>query len=176
MPTIITTERLLLREMLMSDLEDMYEMDSDPEVCKYLCVDPLQNIRQMKEKIQKILGQQKEYGMERWVVEDRQSHELIGCSGLTLEVDSRNFDTPFYELGFRFKRDYWGLGYASEAAGACIDHGLNNLKVNTIFAVVDQRNSASIRVLEKIGMKPIRDLIYHGVPHHRYSINAREVV
>ena len=57
-----------------------------------------------------------------------------------------------YDIGFRFYKEYWNVGYATEAAQACIEYGFGKLNLNKIIGRVRQENMASIRVLEKIGL------------------------
>ena len=88
-----------------------------------------------------------------WGVWERASGELVGDCSL-------HFDKGFgeWELSYGFRRDRWGLGYASEAARACVRHGLEDLGLAKIVADVDPSNAASARVLEKCGFRQTGEL------------------
>ena len=69
------------------------------------------------------------------------------------------------ELGYTLARAYWGRGYATEAAAACLEAGLAHIAAPRIVAVVDEDNEASLRVAERIGMTRIGTIEAHGRPH-----------
>ncbi len=68
------------------------------------------------------------------------------------------------ELGYTLARSYWGHGYATEAAGACLAAGLAQMAVDRIIAVVDTANEAWVRVALRIGMKEVETTIVNGRP------------
>ena len=88
-----------------------------------------------------------------WGVWEREGGELVGDCSLHL-------DTVFdeWELSYGFRRDRWGRGYATEAAGACVRHGFEQLGVAKIVADVDPANIASRHVLEKCGFERVGEL------------------
>jgi ribosomal-protein-alanine N-acetyltransferase len=83
-----------------------------------------------------------------WAIEHRQDRKMIGRMGLHAyhALDQRA------ELGYAFNRNYWGQGYATEAAKCLLEYGFNTLKLHRISATVLPDNVASMRVLEKLGM------------------------
>lgn len=90
--------------------------------------------------------QYQQYKTGRLTVVDKKSGEYLGWCGLkTHEMEQ------FVELGFRIKRTKWGMGYATEAAMACIDDGFSRLQLREILGRTLPGNTASIRVLEKCG-------------------------
>jgi len=88
------------------------------------------------------------YGYGRWAVVRRFDENCLGWCGLKYSPESGETD-----IGFRFFRKYWGQGYATEAAQACLDYGLQKLGLEQIVGRAMQSNRASVRVLEKIGMR-----------------------
>ena len=155
MKTIVETERLYLREFLQTEAKDLYNLNSDPNVIKYTGDSEFSSI----EDAQNFIASYKEYeknGYGRWSVILKESNKFIGWCGLKLNEEN------LIDLGFRiFKKD-WNKGFATEAAAACIEYGFEVLKLNTIIGRSLKKNIASIKVLEKIGMKHWKDTVCHG--------------
>ncbi len=77
-------------------------------------------------------------------------------------MDLKYNEEQMVDLGFRFFKVYWGKGFATEAAKSCLDYGFSQLKLQTIVGRALIENIASIKVLEKIGMKYWKETICHG--------------
>ena len=154
MQTFLTTPRLCLRELLPSDDAGMFELDSDPEVHRYLGRTPVQSIDQSREVIAMIRRKYETDGIGRWAVVRREDDAFLGWAGLSLVKEELvNGRTGFYDLGYRLIRRYWGQGYGFEAARACLDYGFTQMNLPEIFAYVDTPNLASRRILEKLGFR-----------------------
>lgn len=80
----IETERLILRELLPSDDKDMFELDSNPEVHKYLGENPVKNINQVQKVITMVRNQYQTNGIGRWATIEKETGLFIGWSGLNL--------------------------------------------------------------------------------------------
>ncbi len=78
---------------------------------------------------------------------DRQNGTLLGDCGITLQETSRGLEP---ELGYHLRRDYWGKGYAAEAASACRDQALNTLDLERIVSIVRPDHIRSQRVAERV--------------------------
>lgn len=145
----IETPRLLIRpfEKTDGDVAAMHALFSDPEVVKYIGGN-LDTPERTRERVMRWIGFQEELGYSCWAVIEKSSGEVIGDCGLS----PLEYKGPEIELGYDFRRDCWGKGYATEAARACLDYGFKELKLDTIVAVVFRENVASCRVLEKCGM------------------------
>ncbi len=113
MKIFVKTRRLILREIIEDDLIGLYELDSDPEVHRYLGNNPVQNIDQSKEIIKFIHQLYEETGIGRWAIIDRETKEFIGWSGLKYEKSLRK-KFNYYDLGYRLRRKYWGKGIATK--------------------------------------------------------------
>jgi ribosomal-protein-alanine N-acetyltransferase len=146
MEYLIETPRLLLREILISDAEDMYILNSDLDVVRYTGDVPFSSIEETKEFISNYNHYHK-YGYGRWAVILKETKEILGWCGL------KNHDDEFIDLGYRFHQKHWGKGYATESAKACIEYGFNTLQMTEIIGRAMPENPASIAVLEKVGMK-----------------------
>ena len=148
------SERLLYRELLPSDAEAMFVMDSNPEVHRYLGGNPTQTIEETRRIIEMVRKQYIDNGIGRFAAILKETGEWIGWVGLKLERNVNGHDT-FYDIGYRLRPEFWGKGYATESAKAFVDYGFNILKADKICAYADESNKASRRALEKAGLKYI---------------------
>ena len=153
----IETERLILRNILPTDVDGMFELDSDPEVHKYLGNKPFKSKSQSEEIINSIIAQYQEFGIGRWALVHKQTHEFMGWSGLKLNTVTLNGCSNFFDVGYRIIPRFWGKGYATESSIAALDYGFNVLKLDTIYGITEKGNEASHRVLLKIGLHYIED-------------------
>ena len=94
------------------------------------------------------------WGFGMWAVLEKRTDQMIGYCGL-----SQFPDRAGTELGFRLARQYWGRGFATEAATAARDHGLVTIQLPRIVALIDPANLVAVRVVEKIGMRYDRDIM-----------------
>lgn len=170
----IETERLILREMRPTDLEGMFELDSDPEVHKYLGNKPIKSKEESVKIIQSVIKQYKERGIGRWTAIEKSTGEFIGWSGIKLnagEKEKLNGKTNFYDVGYRLIPKYWGKGYASESAFASLYFGFNKLNIQTMCGAAEIDNNASNKILKKIGLKFINDFILEDEKVNWYELN-----
>ena len=169
MKTSFETERLLLREMLPSDDVGMFELNSNPEVHRFLGNKPQTSIEQSREWIVDIRQQYLVNGIGRWSVVLKETGEFIGWCGLKIERHINGHD-QFYDLGYRFIQKHWGKGYAYESAQAWLEVGFNEMNLEVINAYVDADHLASRRVLEKCGLQLMNVFMYEGTPELWYEI------
>ena len=153
MKTHIETPRLLIREVEFSDVDDFYEMDSDPEVHKYLDQNPVKSKDEMLKVIEMIRQQYKENGIARWAVVDKISGEMLGWCGIKFFREPINDHVNIYEFGYRFKQKHWGKGIATESSLAILDWGFKNLDTDTMYAITHPQNEVSMHVLKKMGFE-----------------------
>ena len=104
----------------------------------------------------------------RWAVHLRFGLEFIGWCGLKYLTETNEVD-----LGYRFKKNFWGNGYATEAARVCIEYGFDTLKLHRIVGRALPANLASIKVLEKCGMEYLHEEMMHGYLHKTYQVTNR---
>lgn len=168
------TERLILREILLSDKDGMYELDTDPLVHKYIGNQPVVSMEQTEEAIAFIRKQYIDNGTGRLAVIKKDTNEFIGWAGLKLVRGSCNNHTNYYEVGYRFIQRYWGKGYATEAARASLDYGFEELKLNEIYAWADAGNTASRAVLEKTGLRFIEKFDLDGDEQDWFEITRTQ--
>ena len=164
MHVIVETERLLLRTFTINDATLVYELNSDPEVTRYTG-DPIRDTEHAKSVLEKtILPQYVLYNHGRWAVHLKRELEFIGWCGLKTRPERNEID-----LGFRFLRNSWGHGYATEAAFACLKYGFEKLGLARIVGRAMPDNLGSLRVLEKCGMSYIGDEIVDDHPARTYE-------
>lgn len=168
------TDRLILREIVPEDANAMFEMDSDPEVHTYLGGNQVTSMDQINEAIQFIRKQYIDVGIGRWAVIEKKSQSFIGWSGLKLVPYPINQHTNFYDLGYRFIRRYWGLGYATEAANASLHFGFEKMNLSDIYAMTEAGNVSSANVLNKVGMRSIGTFDYEQKTHFWYHQTSAE--
>lgn len=149
--------RIILRPISETDLDLMDRMNQDSETMRF--VGGTETPRsQLKEIIQRLQDQFKSQGWGWMGIETHQGEKL---GFVFLRHCLRLAEI---ELGYRFYRDYWGQGYATESAQLLLSHGLKELHFNPIVAAVDPLNIASERVLQRIGMQYWKDIDWETAP------------
>lgn len=155
--TRLETERLRLRELTMDDVENLYQLDLDPEVTRYThggLPTPRKYVEE--EVLPKLLAYYEAYDRIYgfWAVEEKGTGNAGGPDRFIGWFHFRPFvDAPEeIELGYRLRKDAWGRGYATEGSKALVSRGFEELGVETVVAVAMPENRASIHVMEKLGM------------------------
>lgn len=143
---VLQTERLILRPHHFSDVNFMVELNSDIEVTRYTGDGPINEV-DAEFILKKLAIQFSKERMGRFLVFEKLTGEKIGWAGLSFLQDRGVVD-----LGYRFLRNKWRLGYATEASKECLRYGFTELNIPEITARVDSLNVSSIRVLEKLMM------------------------
>ncbi len=173
MKIFVETERLILRAVEDTDVQGFFELDSDPEVHKYLGNQPIKTMEEAKATIDYVRNQYVKFGIGRWVVEEKASGEFVGWSGLKYEQTVRT-DYDYYDIGYRLKRKFWGKGYATESATAALKYGFQVLNLEEIAGAAHIENIASNRVLRKIGLEWLEPFEFEGDPHHWYRLKKAD--
>ena len=165
MDVIIETKRLLLRELVATDDQGIYELDSDPEVHRYLGNSPINSIEQARDIIAFIRQQYVTNGIGRLAIIEKETNSFIGWGGFKLITEYTNGHKDYHDLGYRLIKRYWGKGYATESSLAALDYGFKTLSLPVIYAMADLENLSSRKVLEKVGFENMETFEYDGVPH-----------
>ncbi|MGA2971254.1 MAG: GNAT family N-acetyltransferase [Candidatus Bathyarchaeia archaeon] len=161
----LETERLWIQLFRLEDAERLHIVFSDPEVMARIRAGPSPSIEVTRQRLARIMEHQDKNGFSMWALIEKGSGVLIGDCGLIL-VEWRG---PEVELAYEIGRAFWGKGYATEAARACLRFGFENLKLSRIIALTDADHLASRRVIEKIGMKNDGIVHYYGRSLVQYS-------
>jgi RimJ/RimL family protein N-acetyltransferase len=165
MTVVFETERLLFRLFTVEDAELIFQLNLDPEVIRFTH-DPISNLDEARQILEnKILPQYALYNHGRWAVHLKPGLEFMGWCGLKFMPEKNEVD-----LGYRFKKQYWGKGYATEAAWAAARYGFEKLGLQRIVAWAEHGNLASVRVLEKCGMRYVGEEIIEGHPAKSYEL------
>lgn len=154
----LTTARLELRELTLDDAPVAHRFYSDPEVMRWIAGGPLPDLAATEAAIRTFRDHQREHGFSWWAVVERATGRLLGDAGLYSYEDVG----PGVEVGYTFARQAWGNGYATEAAIASLQAAFGPLGLDEVLAVVKPANRASVRVLEKAGMKREGPVMYMG--------------
>ncbi|MBW3518064.1 GNAT family N-acetyltransferase [Flavobacterium sp. NKUCC04_CG] len=170
----IETERLYLREMLPSDEDGLFELDSNPAVHTYLGNNPITKIDEAAQYIEFVQQQYKENGVGRWAVIDKVSGEFIGWSGIKLIKEPMNNHLNFYEIGYRFIEKHWGKGFATETTTALLAYAFEHLKTAKVYAICHIENLGSKNVLLKSGLNLIETFDFEGTEHNWFEISKEE--
>jgi ribosomal-protein-alanine N-acetyltransferase len=174
MKIFIQTKRLILRELLSTDVDGMFSLNSDPEVHRYLGTSPVTTKVHSQKDIEFIQRQYVANGIGRWAVIERSTNIFLGWAGLKLITTQTNNHIDYYDLGYRLINKYWGQGYATESAQAIVNYGFKTLNLREIYGIADVLNTGSIRVLEKVGLKKLETFDYMGNPHHWMRIENKD--
>jgi len=145
----LLTERLELRDFREGDVDFVHAWACDPEVVRFMGWGP-NTVEQTREFLQRKFAERTGEPRSAWdlAVINRSTDRLIGSVGLRLD-DTRQQAA----LGYCYHQDAWGQGFATEAALVILRFGFEELGLHRIHASADARNGASVRVLDKIGMR-----------------------
>ncbi len=139
----LTTERLVIREFEEKDWEAVYEYTSEPTVMTYI-PEGVFSEEQAKKFVIENQGEQAKY----FPVFLTETEKLIGHI-----VFHKYFGDHTYEIGWVFNQNYYGKGYASEAAKAVLGYAFEELHLHRVVATCQPENIGSYRIMEKIGMR-----------------------
>lgn len=170
----LETERLILRELRPEDAEGMFELDSNPEVHRYLGNRPIQNLQQAKDVIELVRQQYQDNQIGRWATIEKSTGNFIGWSGLKFITTVENNRSHFYDVGYRLIPDYWGKGYATESARAALEYGFTLFKPDEIIGTANEENKASRRALEKCGLQYVEKYTWQDIPCDWLSIKKQD--
>lgn len=147
--TILSTERLVIRCLQGSDLGELSAIQAESEVMSFF-PNGIRSTEQTALDIERCQAFETQFGYSPWAVVAKESGRLIGRCGLIPQEIGGN---PEVELTYLFGAEYWGMGYATEAAGAVKAHALAEFGLARVVSLIHVNNIASRRVAEKIGMK-----------------------
>lgn len=174
MKIFVATDRIIMRELLLSDSQKMFEMDSDPEVHLYLGNKPFTHISESEENIRFIRQQYEENGIGRWAVIDKESNEFVGWGGLKFITTTTNNRIHFYEVGYRFLKQHWGKGYATASAKASLKYAFEEIELSQVYAMAHEENAGSRHALQKSGFKITEQFDHEGITCDWFEITKED--
>lgn len=163
---LIETERLVLRAMLKEDAPLLFGYFQDHENSRYWFT-PDRTLADASARIVHVKNGWKQDGFGDWAVQDRANNKFIGFVGLHHITGMAEVN-----LGYLLARSVWGRGYATEACLAALNFGFNSAGLKRIVGVTHPENHASVRVLEKIGMRFWKRITRDDLPRVVYSTDA----
>ncbi len=165
--TILTTDRLIIKELTLEDIPDLFHIYQQPGILEFL--DDFTNnldveLEKHKAYIQNIYDY---YGYGLWGVFLKENNHLIGRCGIELKMLG---DEEIYEIGYLLDTTYQGLGYAKEFVTNIINYCFIELNIPCITAIIDKNNVSSLHLAQKVGMIKAGECYRNNRECHRYSI------
>lgn len=173
----LQTERVFLREINITDISLLLDLDSDPDVMKYLSdgkPSTFDDVQMAMSRILKVCEDHK-YQFGFWIAYSRDQNEFMGWFHFRPDKkDSQNVRN--IELGYRLKKKFWGQGFATEVSQALLKYGFEKCDIDSVFAITMKSNSSSQNVMKKLGMTWICDYVEDNFPGNdksavRYAID-----
>jgi ribosomal-protein-alanine N-acetyltransferase len=167
-PTLLETERLILRPFTWADLEDLYCQLSDEEVMSYYPA-PLSR-EESKQWLKGILRDYESEGFGMLAVHLKGNGEYVGQVGVMRRLVK---GSQHHFLSYLIQRKFWKQGYAAEAVNRILDYGFQTLGIKRIEALVKPGNIPSIRLAERLGMHRESCVDHGGCKHYVYALASR---
>lgn len=167
------SKQLGFRQWLDRDTEPFIELNQDPRVMEFFPTtlsreETLDAIERLKTQIDQL-------GYGWFAVDELSTGLLIGFIGIN-HPQFESFFTPCLEIGWRLHADFWGKGYATEGAEACLKFAFEKQGFSTVYAFTTQANVRSERVMIKIGMKKEGEFDHPQLPKHPLSKHVLYVI
>lgn len=166
---ILETERLVLRKLKLTDYADLCDILQDSETMyAYEGAFTDEEVRQW---LDKQLRRYVDDGFGLWAVISKETGDFLGQCGLTMQDCAGKL---VVEVGYLFKRRYWGHGYATEAAVGCKEYAFTVLGVSEVYSIIRDNNLPSQRVAQRNGMSAVNRFVKHyrgiDMPHIVYMV------
>ena len=166
---IYETERLFTRKMEMNDLSSLSLMLQDPEVMA--AYEHAFDDDETVEWLRKQLRRYGDHGFGLWALILRETGEMIGQCGLTIQ-EFQGMEVP--EIGYLLRKEFWHNGYAIEAARGCKKYAFETLAVREVYSIIRDTNVASMNVAIRNGMTIRGRFVKHyygmDMPHYAFSV------
>ena len=164
------TERLVLRPRTLADTDACIAMDREPDVVRFVS-GPWSEPSAHRAFVEQRTRGPWPSGMGYWTIWSRELPAVFLGWILLIPVDAIG---PEIEIGWRLRRQAWGKGIATEAAGPVLAHAFATLRLDEVIAEIATANTGSLRVAEKIGLKRRGPIELGGLPAIRYALTSTE--
>ena len=172
MGAFIKSKRLRLRRFTPEDVDNLLDLDSDPDVRRYVDMPTAPTLEDAQQTLARFLAwYDKPEPYEYWVLDEKDGGAFVGW----FHFRPHRPNPQELELGYRLKQAYWGRGYATEMSRALLHWGFVELGLPRIVATTLYANAASRRVMEKIGLKLEAEYLHDArLPAVKYGLNRDE--
>ena len=173
--TVIETERLIMRPWARDDIDVYAEMFANDEIMRFSLTRRGMTRKEAEESLERHVSHFEKHGYGYWAVTPKELGRIAGYTGLQMPYWFPDL-LPAVEVGYRYHPDHWGNGYATEAARASLDYGFHVVGLDEIIAIYEPENVRSGMVMERLGMRHIRDVRdpTDSVPLRIYTITRGE--
>jgi RimJ/RimL family protein N-acetyltransferase len=158
MRCVLETTRLRLQPCRIEDVELTHALWTNHRIRRFLFGERVISQDEARSFVEASVANFEEYGYGLWLVFAREADQLVGFAGFLRSEG----ETP--NLLYGIHPDFWGEGYATEAASVVLNYALKKLALPKVKADVDEPNLASVHVLEKLGMKRVNRAVVEGRP------------
>lgn len=172
MKGVVETPRLILRPIQDSDLDTFLSLFSDPVVMRYF--PSTKDEAAVREWMIRIKERLSEDGISFYSVVRKSDRIVVGYCGLILQQDVDGTDEV--EVGYGLLKKFWGNGYATEAAAACIRYGFDVKGFNRIISLIRPENSGSVKVALRNGLHFEKNVIRWELLHGVYVIDKGHIL
>ena len=167
--SVLETERLALRRFRRDDVDAIFAIIGDDVAMQYY--PKTFNRSDAVQWIERNLRRYREHGYGLFAVTLKGSDDVVGdCGVIKQDVEGETR----LEVGYHFRRDQWGNGYATEAARACMGLAFHAFGADKIISLIRPENVPSRRVAERNGMQLERQVTHYGLPHLVYAMRREE--
>lgn len=170
---IIETDRFIMRNFCLDDLQDVHDYYSDDEVTKYTQSSKHDDIEVTRNMIHKLMSSYENKKGIAWCIENKTDKKVIGNIGI-FGVSPSGHKA---EIGFTVSKDYWGKGYGTEMIVNALHFALEKMEINRVEGKCKVDNIGSSKAMEKAGMKLEGTLRDYSIKNgHYYDVNIYSMI
>jgi [ribosomal protein S5]-alanine N-acetyltransferase len=161
---VLETDRLIMTEWVMQDWMEFRPIASDPDVMRYIGDGSTWSDQRIQAFVERQMQEWNRYRFCLWKMLQKNDLRLVGFCGL-----QHLSQTEEIEIGWWLAKASWGKGLATEAARVVLHYGFETAALQRIVAIARPANYASIRIMEKLGMRYEKEMVRNGIPIVLYS-------
>lgn len=159
-----------MRPFELSDADNFFQLNADPDVVRYLGIEPFRDPEQALTRIRSIREQYEKFGIGRYAVVEKSTGRFIGLGGLKYFEHAADGYDQIYDLGYVLIKEAWGKGYASEISNAWLAYAFRDMGLEEVYGMTDPENAASEHVLQKAGMQFAGLIVFEGMDTNLFRI------